>query len=108
MERLEFDVRVPANHPSLPGHFPGNPIVPGVLLLDVIVANLERATGRRIVSLDQVKFLSVLRPEEHALAQCELDGDTATFRAVARWGTATVLLASGTVSLQPDPDATTT
>lgn len=99
---------MPADHPSLPGHFPGNPIVPGVLLLDVIVSNLEHATGRQVVRLQQVKFLSVLRPDEHALAQCELRGDTAHFRAFTRWGTATVSVASGTISLAaglPPPES---
>jgi hypothetical protein len=74
-------------------------VVPGVLLLDAIVFNVEQATGRRVVRLQQVKFLSVLRPDQHALAQCDLRGDTADFRASARWGTATVSIASGTISL---------
>ena len=91
---------MPADHPSLPGHFPGNPIVPGVLLLDAIMASLERATGCRTVRLQQVKFLSVLRPGEPASAHCQVQGDRAIFRAFTRWGTATVPLASGTLSLQ--------
>ncbi len=99
LQRLEFDFSVPADHPSLPGHFPGNPVVPGVLLLEAIVANLERATGCRTVKLQQVKFLSVLRPDEHAIAHCEVRGDTAIFHAFSRWGSATVPLASGTISL---------
>ena len=45
MRRLDFEVRVAADHPSLQGHFPGNPIVPGVVLLDTVIANVELATG---------------------------------------------------------------
>lgn len=99
IERLEFDLCVPIDHPSLVGHFPGNPIVPGVLLLDAILARVEHATGRRAVRLQQVKFLSVLRPGEHALTQCDVTGNSAVFRAFTRWGTATMPLASGTLAL---------
>jgi acyl-coenzyme A synthetase/AMP-(fatty) acid ligase len=100
VRRLEFNLRIPPDHPALPGHFPGNPIVPGVLLLDTVIANLERATGSRAVRLQQVKFLAVLRPDEPALAECEIDGHTASFRVSTRWGTATAPLASGTVLLE--------
>ena len=29
-----------ANHPTLPGHFPGAPLVPGVVILDEVLAAL--------------------------------------------------------------------
>ena len=32
---------IPADHPSLPGHFPGRPVVPGVVLLGEVLARLE-------------------------------------------------------------------
>lgn len=34
---------LPPDHPAVPGHFPGRPIVPGVLLLDAV---LQAAPGR--------------------------------------------------------------
>ena len=36
---------VPADHPSLPGHFPGRPVVPGVVLLDLAAQAARRAFG---------------------------------------------------------------
>lgn len=92
---------VPADHPSLPGHFPGNPVVPGVLLLDEILSHVQQATGCRAVRLQQIKFLSILRPGEHALARCDVTADSVVFRAFTRWGTATMPLASGTIALAP-------
>ena len=54
---------VPADHPSLNGHFPGAPIVPGVVILDEVVAALtEEQKGCRLVGIRVVKFLQPLKP----------------------------------------------
>jgi 3-hydroxyacyl-[acyl-carrier-protein] dehydratase len=58
---------IPAAHPSLPGHFPGQPIVPGVLLLDQVLDAIEAAHGPlQALRLPQVKFLQPLLPGEVA------------------------------------------
>lgn len=59
-------VCIGADHPCLPGHFPGDPVVPGVVLLDQIAAVLEAAGAGRLSRLVQVKFLAPLRPDETA------------------------------------------
>ena len=33
-------IRIEADHPSLPGHFPGRPLVPGVMLLEQVALAL--------------------------------------------------------------------
>lgn len=49
-----------AEHPALPGHFPGMPIVPGVLLLDELLRGLEpQRAGWRI---GHAKFLKPVGP----------------------------------------------
>lgn len=73
-------IRIAADHPSLPGHFPGDPVVPGVVLLDRIEALIERATGARLVRIAAVKFLAPLRPEEHAEARVSREGSRVRFR----------------------------
>jgi 3-hydroxymyristoyl/3-hydroxydecanoyl-(acyl carrier protein) dehydratase len=50
---------VAAEHPALAGHFPGAPILPGVLLLDEIVCALE---GHWHIST--AKFVRPVRPGE--------------------------------------------
>jgi 3-hydroxymyristoyl/3-hydroxydecanoyl-(acyl carrier protein) dehydratase len=59
-----IDLRVAASHPSLPGHFPENPLVPGVVILDLVAETiLARHPDSRIGGFPQVKFLSLLAPE---------------------------------------------
>jgi 3-hydroxyacyl-[acyl-carrier-protein] dehydratase len=64
---MNFEIRqvVPADHPSLPGHFPGTPIVPGVVILDEIVAALKKwRENSRVIGIPRVKFLVPLKPEQ--------------------------------------------
>ena len=59
-------IRIGADHPSLAGHFPGHPVVPGVVLLDEVARALERTSGATLRALPSVKFLAPLRPGEAA------------------------------------------
>jgi 3-hydroxyacyl-[acyl-carrier-protein] dehydratase len=64
---MNFEGRrtISADHPSLPGHFPGTPIVPGVVILDEILAALtEWRGGSRVTSIRAVKFLAPLKPQQ--------------------------------------------
>ena len=57
---------VPIDHPSLSGHFPGTPIVPGVVLLDVAI-NAIADTSDAVLDnceISSVKFLSPANPGE--------------------------------------------
>ena len=51
---------VPADHPALPGHFPGRPVVPGVLLLDAVLRAAGVAEGRVL----RAKFIAPVLPGE--------------------------------------------
>ena len=58
---------IPADHPCLPGHFPGQPIVPGVVVLDRVLAAIEAQHGALgPLRMPQVKFLQPLLPEQPA------------------------------------------
>jgi 3-hydroxymyristoyl/3-hydroxydecanoyl-(acyl carrier protein) dehydratase len=72
--RIETAISVPQDHPSLPGHFPGQPVVPGVVLLDRLIEAAEAALGKavHVVGMPQVKFLSPLLPGETANAVIEV------------------------------------
>ena len=86
---------VPHDHPCLPGHFPGRPLVPGVVVLDHVLAALEARHGPLgAMRLPQVKFASPLLPGE--AARVELEGAAPRWRfRVLRGDT---LVASGEVA----------
>lgn len=64
---MTFEVcrAIAADHPSLPGHFPDAPLVPGVLILDEVLAALgDWRKGYRLAAIRTVKFLRPLGPEQ--------------------------------------------
>jgi 3-hydroxymyristoyl/3-hydroxydecanoyl-(acyl carrier protein) dehydratase len=72
----EGSCTIAADHPALPGHFPGRPVVPGVVLLDRIDA-LLRERGLRIGECVHVKFIEAVAPLEPLALRVEIDGDRA-------------------------------
>ncbi|MGH8053745.1 MAG: 3-hydroxyacyl-ACP dehydratase FabZ family protein [Stenotrophomonas sp.] len=64
------------DHPCLPGHFPGRPLVPGVVLLEQVLCALEAELGAEtgLLRLPQVKFMAPLLPGQ--TARIELEGQS--------------------------------
>jgi 3-hydroxyacyl-[acyl-carrier-protein] dehydratase len=55
---------IAAAHPSFDGHFPGAPVLPGVVLLDEAIRAIELAHGgeARCWRITAVKFLQAVGP----------------------------------------------
>lgn len=66
----------PSDHPALAGHFPGNPLLPGAVLLDHAAAAIAEELGGRVAAVRSAKFLRPLRAGEacHLQAVPRLDG----------------------------------
>lgn len=88
---------IDAAHPALPGHFPGRPVVPGVVLLDRVAAALERWRGVRIGGLAQVKFLRPLLPDQCVELVLEDGGTSMRFHILHAQAT----IASGSIQIEP-------
>jgi 3-hydroxymyristoyl/3-hydroxydecanoyl-(acyl carrier protein) dehydratase len=60
---FEAHTVIAENHPALAGHFPGNPVVPGVVILDEVLSIVRRWRGEcRVVEIPTVKFTAPLEP----------------------------------------------
>lgn len=76
----ETTLTLAADHPAFAGHFPGRPIVPGVLLLDAALHAVEQARqtpGDQTTSgpavhcqITSAKFLSPVQPGETLTISC--------------------------------------
>jgi 3-hydroxymyristoyl/3-hydroxydecanoyl-(acyl carrier protein) dehydratase len=70
---------VPPDHPAFAGHFPGRPIVPGVVLLDLAQLQVEQATGLKLAGLAVAKFHRPVAPGEGLLLEYEAGGSSVSF-----------------------------
>lgn len=69
-------LRIATDHPAFAGHFPGQPLLPGVsLLAEVLEAVLDDAASAALVGatprLAMVKFLAPVRPGAELRLQLE-------------------------------------
>ncbi len=64
--------------PEYPGHFPGEPLVPGAALVGWLQEVLT-SQGKRLVLLERVRFLQPVRPGENLRLTWKLDGDRLSF-----------------------------
>jgi 3-hydroxyacyl-[acyl-carrier-protein] dehydratase len=96
---LRFEIA--DEHPCLPGHFPGNPVVPGVVVLDRVFAAIEAQAGLvpARVRMPQVKFLQPLLPRQAARVELEAvpGADTPRWRFKVLREADAALLAGGEV-----------
>lgn len=97
---MRVEDEISPEHPALPGHFPGRPIVPGALLLARVCRAVTAAYGCPVKAVPAAKFLAPLRPAERFEIRLERAGnDVVRFR-VVRGETA---IAGGSVCLSIAP-----
>jgi 3-hydroxymyristoyl/3-hydroxydecanoyl-(acyl carrier protein) dehydratase len=76
---------VQADHPSFRGHFPGQPVLPGVVLLDRVARALRRAAGAeaQVAGIRLAKFHLPVLPGDNLRLELLAKGEgTIQFRIV--------------------------
>ena len=65
--KLSVEIEINRDHPVFKGHFPGNPVAPGVCLLQMAKETLEHISGQKLMlkSCQNIKFTAVLNPDIH-------------------------------------------
>jgi 3-hydroxyacyl-[acyl-carrier-protein] dehydratase len=73
--KYTFAILVNEKHDVFKGHFPGNPIMPGVCMIQIIKELTEKITAKTLViqTLANVKFMALINPEINPELRLELD-----------------------------------
>ncbi|MEO6175421.1 MAG: 3-hydroxyacyl-ACP dehydratase [Flavobacterium circumlabens] len=76
--KYNIRILVNANHDVFKGHFPGNPIMPGVCMIQIIKELTESITKSTLMiqTLTNVKFMALINPETNPELRLELDVTT--------------------------------
>jgi len=60
-----MQMSISSHHPALPGHFPGNPVIPGVVVVDHILdAVAAEWPAYRVTGIRKLKYLRTVIPDE--------------------------------------------
>ncbi len=97
MKRVVGIKNVTINEPFFQGHFPGHPVMPGVLIIEamaqaggVLLLGTVRDAGQKVVyfmSLDNVKFRQPVKPGDQLRFECDvlqIRGKVCKMRGVAK------------------------
>jgi len=66
--KINSQLELNAAHKIFSGHFPGQPVVPGVCMIQMVKEILESSIGKktRLVKSDHAKFLAMIDPRVHS------------------------------------------
>ncbi len=66
-EQIVAEIQAPANSPWFSGHFPGQPILPGIAQLGMVFDAIRHFGGQDMIitHISRVRFKQMIRPDDH-------------------------------------------
>lgn len=63
-EKLNYQIQLNANHPVYGGHFPGQPVMPGVVQVEIVSDLISNTLGEQLLlkRARRIKFLNIIDP----------------------------------------------
>lgn len=73
--KYKTSVRLNKEHEVFKGHFPGNPVTPGVCMMQIVKELVQEITGFSLMlkSAANVKFMALINPDETPDLVLDLD-----------------------------------
>ncbi|MGV3762368.1 hypothetical protein [Parapedobacter sp.] len=73
--KVSASISLNGSHSVFQGHFPGNPVTPGVCMMQIIKELAEKwaASPLMLKKARNVKFMAIINPIQHPNIQVELD-----------------------------------
>lgn len=73
--KYKVSIKLNPEHEIFKGHFPGNPVTPGVCMMQIVKDIAEQLTNKKlmVVSANNVKFMAIINPDETPQLTLDLD-----------------------------------
>ena len=71
---FSFEIEINKDHPIFEGHFPDNPVMPGVCMMQIIKEITEEIVGAKLFmeKCSNVKFMAVINPRINSILNLEI------------------------------------
>jgi 3-hydroxyacyl-[acyl-carrier-protein] dehydratase len=71
---LKSSLSIRRDHPIFQGHFPGQPVVPGVCMVQMIkeLLEIQMDTRLQLRHADSIKFLSIVDPDRDQMVEASV------------------------------------
>ena len=71
---VKADLVINAGHKIFEGHFPGQPVVPGVCMMQMVKEIIEEVTQKKtnLVKAHEMKFLAIIDPQQNNIINATL------------------------------------